>query len=357
MKYKDIMNKTANYLKQSKAFTNVEISPMLKRLKIKGPFILLKESKNKYIVIQDELLKNFQEGHCEYSEFLDKEWLNMNRHNFNYYKEYDNQEEAEKTYNNMTQNYKFESKNRKFDEYGQALKSTENLPDGWKWVQYDDGSGHLDSPEHKKYFFYDLSTKEFKIKKDDEYEKFEGSFEEFKKYAEKFMKYHLIEKEKEISSNSKEYKLITSGDNGKLIFVGDNSWKVEGEYDTQGFYYKNKQNYEIQKTLTKRQFDLLPVENKICYVAECENNSIINNQNFQKYIENGGVSSYFSIREEVEACIGEDYLDRFIEEEIIEMCDDVFETLDWQCASSLISGDYLDGSIEDKLEESEEDEI
>lgn len=266
MSYKDVMNKVADYFKKSDKFSNVNVNPLLEEIVGEGPFILLKENNNQFIFIKDILLDSFRpKGENYYTEFLDKEWLNMNKDNFDFYIEFNSKEQAINNYNQVLNNY------------------------------------------HKQ-----------------------------KKLV------------------------ISTGNVGKLIDLGNNSIKVEGEYDTQGVYYKSKEIYELQKTLTKEQFDLLPIDKKICYVAECDDNSIINNQNIQNYIDNGGVSSYFSIRDEVKDYIGKDNLDRFSEDEIVEMCDDVFENIDWQCASSLISEDYLDGYIEEKFklnEEEEEDEI
>lgn len=33
--------------------------------------------------------------------------------------------------------------------------------DGWNWHKYDDGSGHLESPDGKEYMLYDLCTNEY----------------------------------------------------------------------------------------------------------------------------------------------------------------------------------------------------
>lgn len=36
------------------------------------------------------------------------------------------------------------------------------LPEGWFWTDYDDGSGDLESPDGKRFFGYDLSTREYR---------------------------------------------------------------------------------------------------------------------------------------------------------------------------------------------------
>lgn len=71
--------------------------------------------------------------------------------------------------------------------------AAKNLPEGWMWVDYADGSGHLESPTGKSYFSYDLHTSytamgaiEYQKSRDiqNDYDAFWGTFEEFKVYAE-----------------------------------------------------------------------------------------------------------------------------------------------------------------------------
>lgn len=47
-----------------------------------------------------------------------------------------------------------------FEESPETTPAT-NLPDGWVWVDYWDGSGSLHSPNDKQYFSYDLQTCEY----------------------------------------------------------------------------------------------------------------------------------------------------------------------------------------------------
>ena len=42
-----------------------------------------------------------------------------------------------------------------------------NLPEGWYWIKYDDNSGHLESPDGKRYMMYDLDSDEFCFKYED----------------------------------------------------------------------------------------------------------------------------------------------------------------------------------------------
>lgn len=78
------------------------------------------------------------------------------------------------------------------------------LPDGWKWVDYDDGSGHLESPNGKKYFDYDRQPYygsgniEYREAETDLWGPFfdfdeVGSFDDFKQTAEKTILEHVLE--------------------------------------------------------------------------------------------------------------------------------------------------------------------
>lgn len=67
------------------------------------------------------------------------------------------------------------------------ITSVENLP-GWKWFDYDDGSGHLKSPSGQHYFCYNISS--YVVLGGIEYELFDGyqiyygNLNGFKKYSE-----------------------------------------------------------------------------------------------------------------------------------------------------------------------------
>lgn len=47
---------------------------------------------------------------------------------------------------------------------GYTEHNAQVLPDGWKWRDFEDGSGSLRSPNGKRYVQYDLSTKEYRYK-------------------------------------------------------------------------------------------------------------------------------------------------------------------------------------------------
>lgn len=77
------------------------------------------------------------------------------------------------------------------------IKQIENvakLPEGWKWIDNEDLSGHLQAPDGTEYFSYDWSTYEYKIYEKDKYDVFfndgthtPGTLSEFKEYAAKFV--------------------------------------------------------------------------------------------------------------------------------------------------------------------------
>ncbi|WBX97849.1 hypothetical protein [Chryseobacterium gambrini] len=47
--------------------------------------------------------------------------------------------------------------------FKEDLKPASNLPDGWTWNDYDDGSGSLKSPSGHSYYSYDLQTQEYTL--------------------------------------------------------------------------------------------------------------------------------------------------------------------------------------------------
>ena len=62
------------------------------------------------------------------------------------------------------------------------------LPEGWKWVDYPDMSGHLEGPDGKQWFQYDVHHSayvEFKRDDDARWSSYPGRFEDFKHGAEK----------------------------------------------------------------------------------------------------------------------------------------------------------------------------
>lgn len=78
----------------------------------------------------------------------------------------------------------------KEDEITSSFSPAESLPSGWEWKEWDDGSGHLNSPVGKRYFSYDRAPYanaggiEYKETSDVPWAVFWGSISDFKDYAE-----------------------------------------------------------------------------------------------------------------------------------------------------------------------------
>lgn len=68
-----------------------------------------------------------------------------------------------------------EQEELKLCEEGLTIIESESL-EGWHWYKYDDGSGHLESPDKEEYMSYDLSTNEYKITKESDWELFPLSY-------------------------------------------------------------------------------------------------------------------------------------------------------------------------------------
>ena len=95
---------------------------------------------------------------------------------------------------------------------------TEVLPEGWQWIHYGDGSGHLESPDAESYFGYDLTTCyaaqngiEHKNRKG-KWEIYWGDFNGFKKYAEETIAKELNISPNNISAESQKNKGIQNKD-------------------------------------------------------------------------------------------------------------------------------------------------
>lgn len=74
----------------------------------------------------------------------------------------------------------------------------ENLPDGWNWTHYYDGSGSICSPDGVHYFSYDLSTDEYIHPSDNRYRFCEGypyehlSLNKLVPFAEKYIRDNIL---------------------------------------------------------------------------------------------------------------------------------------------------------------------
>lgn len=95
-----------------------------------------------------------------------------------------------------------------FNEFGIKEIRAESLPKGWVWQQYDDGSGHLKSPDGTNYFSYDWSTGEYKATPEDKHYDFFldenystggysiGSFKDFTVFAENWINDNILKIER-----------------------------------------------------------------------------------------------------------------------------------------------------------------
>lgn len=81
------------------------------------------------------------------------------------------------------------------DEFAFEIEEPQNsLLVGWKWIGYNDASGHLESPSGKSYFCYDWATTEYRKTLKSPYSLWgtrtdDGipiTFADFQKYAEEY---------------------------------------------------------------------------------------------------------------------------------------------------------------------------
>lgn len=63
-------------------------------------------------------------------------------------------------------------KSDNFDDIQEKIIPAKKLGKGWNWHKYDDGSGHLESPDGKEYMLYDLCTNEYQETINSSYEFF-----------------------------------------------------------------------------------------------------------------------------------------------------------------------------------------
>lgn len=86
---------------------------------------------------------------------------------------------------------------QKYDEY-KTQREASKKEKLWIWKDYDDLSGHLESPDGKSYFSYDWTTKEYKITSDSGWDSFidadptrDTSLSAFKDYAQDYIKNNI----------------------------------------------------------------------------------------------------------------------------------------------------------------------
>lgn len=79
-----------------------------------------------------------------------------------------------------------------------AMENTAGLPDGWKWNDYEDGSGSLRAPDGTSYFSYDRAPYancggiEYKREKGVAWDVYWGAMSDFKSYAEEFVNKFIV---------------------------------------------------------------------------------------------------------------------------------------------------------------------
>ena len=118
------------------------------------------------------------------------------------------------------------------------------LEKGWMWIDYDDGSGHLESPNGEEYVSYDFCTQEYKYTNKkwhfmDEYSD-RTSFYQFKTIMENDVL------GKGLASYSDEIKAITELEN-KLYIIESDSILKNGQFRNWEWYGKLS---EIKNTLS-----------------------------------------------------------------------------------------------------------
>ena len=126
------------------------------------------------------------------------------------------------------------------DRVNQALL----LEDGWVWIDYDDGSGYLESPNGEEYVIYDFCTQEYKYANERWNFMYEypdrTSFYQFKTIIENDVL------EKGLASYSDEVKAITELEN-KLCIIESDSILKNGQFRNWEWYGKLS---EIKNTLS-----------------------------------------------------------------------------------------------------------
>lgn len=159
----------------------------LKILKGKGIYILLEDNEGSYFLIGDPDFESFNNKKIPYPDF-DKEWLEKYKKDLKFFAQYTEFKTAEKEFEKYGNNdFIISYKNNKENEKDKQIIEAESLPKGWDWVQYDDESGYLKSPNGQRYFSYDCQTNEFQITEKEHYNIYGGKFTDFKKYAENYI--------------------------------------------------------------------------------------------------------------------------------------------------------------------------
>ena len=118
-------------------------------------------------VILDNEKIIFENKKLAINYYKDLSWLSEEDKNGKYRKVYKQLEKNKKEYNDGS-DVLIEKcfKEEDYDNMEAVKVPSKLLGEGWYWYKYNDGSGHLESPDGKQYMIYDLSTGEYKENKD-----------------------------------------------------------------------------------------------------------------------------------------------------------------------------------------------
>ena len=155
------------------------------------------------------------------------------------------------------------------------------------------------------------------------------------------------------------FKTVYQADIGSVVKICDKDSKYNNklmymsEGTDNGYCYKDYKTFKNEP-------------DKICYIAECNFDDDLFmdyvNDNKDKLLEMGGISSANSIKKEIRECLEHDKYfyeyekngvvktieaKNFDNEMIEEFADFVFEIIDWQCASSFIYENDWEDDIKD----------
>lgn len=81
---------------------------------------------------------------------------------------------------------------------GCTITSADTLPEGWNWHCWNDGSGHIESPDRQVFFQYDLNPYEncgeieYKKNRNSGWTTYEGGLTSFRQHAEELLRKQLF---------------------------------------------------------------------------------------------------------------------------------------------------------------------
>lgn len=179
--------------------------------------LYFKNFHNNYVLVGDV---NFPYSKSD----LDREWIDMNKHNFMFYEEFNDVSQLFERNEEIIEILKAQAID--YDKEGYKEKQAGTLPKDWVWGIYDDGSGSLISPTGNHYFSFDWCTTEYKITEKDHYSVFGQyddfgnslSFKDFQNYAENYVRknlIHLQENNIEIKTDSINQKIKEAKEKAK----------------------------------------------------------------------------------------------------------------------------------------------